>query len=298
MCLAPNEQCSKTASRWRRGDKMGSTFFSDFLCNKELGFGRNALFGELRWVLSISFVKTDEAQSPRVPVPFLKDPYEAIRQAYLVETKTPESPYTVALPTLLPDSIPPTHHAKDSVDSNTSGARSTPSDSTAPLSPDHLLTHALPTLVPSIRRTARMAVRVPPAMSPGLSASIAYVAAIVESLGLGEDAAILEGQQRVAPVMETAMGERLGLSYGALRRYEIALGEGRMPSVFEVGRPRGPPVQTPPSPEWSSGLLPVSLAPSIVPSPISSPMIPLTIPSPVASPATTETEGFLTELGA
>ncbi|GJY27860.1 hypothetical protein Tco_0403627 [Tanacetum coccineum] len=44
-----------------------------------------------------------------------------------------------------------------------------------------------------------------------------------------------------------------------------------------------------------SGMRP---APSIVPSPISSPMIPLTVPSPVASPATAETEGFLTELGA
>ncbi|GKD86896.1 hypothetical protein Tco_1358050, partial [Tanacetum coccineum] len=53
-----------------------------------------------------------------------------------------------------------------------------------------------------------------------------------------------------------------------------------------------------PSPEWSSGSLPISPTPSIVPSPISSPMIPLTISSPIASPATAETEGFLTELGA
>ncbi|GKA42525.1 hypothetical protein Tco_0735185 [Tanacetum coccineum] len=50
--------------------------------------------------------------------------------------------------------------------------------------------------------------------------------------------------------------------------------------------------------EWSSGSLLVSPAPSIVPLPISSPMIPLTVPSPVASPATAETEGFLTKLGA
>ncbi|GKA43590.1 hypothetical protein Tco_0736314, partial [Tanacetum coccineum] len=62
--------------------------------------------------------------------------------------------------------------------------------------------------------------------------------------------------------------------------------------------PLAPHVQTPPSPEWSSGLLPVSPAPSIVLLPISSPMIPLTVPSPVASPATVEAEGFLTELGA
>ncbi|GKG33306.1 hypothetical protein Tco_0433465, partial [Tanacetum coccineum] len=50
--------------------------------------------------------------------------------------------------------------------------------------------------------------------------------------------------------------------------------------------PPAPPVQTPPSPERSSGSLPISPAPSIVPSPISSPMISLTVPSPVASPAT------------
>ncbi|GKA91845.1 hypothetical protein Tco_0813770, partial [Tanacetum coccineum] len=59
-----------------------------------------------------------------------------------------------------------------------------------------------------------------------------------------------------------------------------------------------PPVQTPPSPEWSSGSLPISPSLFIVPSPILSPMIPLTVPSPVATPATAETEGFLTELGA
>ncbi|GJT84539.1 hypothetical protein Tco_1066256 [Tanacetum coccineum] len=113
------------------------------------------------------------------------------------------------------------------------------------------------------------------------------------------------------------MGEPLGLGYGALRRWEIVLGEGRMPSVFEVGQssgfvpkpkrpervsalrqttlttwidledgisyidvpaypPPAPHVQTLPSLEWSSGSLPVSPAPSIVPLPVSSPMIPLT----------------------
>ncbi|GKG04273.1 hypothetical protein Tco_0314660 [Tanacetum coccineum] len=52
------------------------------------------------------------------------------------------------------------------------------------------------------------------------------------------------------------------------------------------------------SPKWTSGSLPISLSPSVVPSPVSSPMIPLTVPSPIATPATTEIEGFLTELGA
>ncbi|GJT84268.1 hypothetical protein Tco_1058610 [Tanacetum coccineum] len=62
--------------------------------------------------------------------------------------------------------------------------------------------------------------------------------------------------------------------------------------------PPAPPVQTPPSPEWTSSLLPISPSPSDDPSPISSPMIPLTIPSLVATPAAVKTEGFLTELGA
>ncbi|GKA53493.1 hypothetical protein Tco_0746808 [Tanacetum coccineum] len=62
--------------------------------------------------------------------------------------------------------------------------------------------------------------------------------------------------------------------------------------------PPTPPVQTPPSPEWTSGLLPISPSHSDVPSPVSSPIIPLTIPSPIATPTTVEAEGFLTELGA
>ncbi|GKC23259.1 hypothetical protein Tco_1025409 [Tanacetum coccineum] len=61
--------------------------------------------------------------------------------------------------------------------------------------------------------------------------------------------------------------------------------------------PPTPPAQTPSSLEWSSSSLPVSPTPSIVPLPISSPMIPVTIPSPVASLVTTKIEGSLTELG-
>ncbi|GKE00206.1 hypothetical protein Tco_1388189, partial [Tanacetum coccineum] len=53
--------------------------------------------------------------------------------------------------------------------------------------------------------------------------------------------------------------------------------------------PPAPPIQTPPLPEWSSGSLPVSPAPSVVPLPISSPMISLTVPSPIASPVANPT---------
>ncbi|GKA66661.1 hypothetical protein Tco_0766469, partial [Tanacetum coccineum] len=187
-------------------------------------------------------------------------------KAYLVKTETPESPHTVASPTPLLDSTPPKRHAEDSVDSETSGARPTSSDFTTPLSPDHPLTHASPTLVPILRRTTRMAVRVPPAMSPGLSASIEKVVAMSNSTfhksrdkeeeeeddeedddeeedeeideSLDSDSESEEAEDE-APVVETAVGEPLGLGYEALRRQEIALREGQMPSVFEVGQGSG-----------------------------------------------------------
>ncbi|GJZ69874.1 hypothetical protein Tco_0633424 [Tanacetum coccineum] len=46
--------------------------------------------------------------------------------------------------------------------------------------------------------------------------------------------------------------------------------------------PPAPPAQTSPLPEWSSGSLPVSPAPSAIPSLNSSPMVSLTVPSPIA----------------
>ncbi|GJU95330.1 hypothetical protein Tco_1320086 [Tanacetum coccineum] len=54
------------------------------------------------------------------------------------------------------------------------------------------------------------------------------------------------------------------------------------------------PVQTPASPEWSFGSLPVSPSSSAVPTPVAS----AADSSPVASPATIEAESFLVELGA
>nr|GFD21987.1 hypothetical protein [Tanacetum cinerariifolium] len=62
-----------------------------------------------------------------------------------------------------------------------SGARSTSSDSIAPLSPDHPLTHTTPVLVPILHRTTRIAMRVPPAMSPGFSTGIIEVVAMSNS---------------------------------------------------------------------------------------------------------------------
>nr|GEV62779.1 hypothetical protein [Tanacetum cinerariifolium] len=349
--------------------------------------------------------QADGAQSSRVPVPLPKDPYEAIRQAYLVgtdtesepfegEAETPESPHNVA---------PTTWHVEESEGSGMSSMRSTSSDSTAPLSPDHPLTHTTPALFPILGRTACMAVRVSPMMSLGLSTGIAEVAAMFDSafhkseeddeveesldsdceskeaedegptaededptagdeglavgvegpddkshgmddesrglddeghnvesdgLGLEEEEAVPEGQQQAAPVVRTVVSMPLGLGYGVLRCRELALGEDHVYSTFEVGQGSGsapeperpervsasrqltlttwidskdnmvyidvpayplpaPPAQTPPSPEWTSGLLPILPSPSVVPSPVSSPMIPLTVPSSIASPVAT-----------
>ncbi|GJS95722.1 hypothetical protein Tco_0802690 [Tanacetum coccineum] len=384
-----------------------------------------------------SSTQADGAQISRVPVQLLKDPYEAIRQAYLDGTDTKSEPFEDPINTEtleLPLTITPP----------TSLSESTP-----------------PILVPILRRAARMAVCIPPAMSSGLSASMAEVAAMSESVfrkrfrssyesspfvspldlpsqkryrgtselvedseedvdeedeeieesmdsdSVSEDAvgegptaededpaagdegltsgvegpgmddesyglddesygmddesrglddeghgvesdglsmeekeeAVPGGQPQEAPVVGTAVSASLGLGYGALRRRQLALEEDHVYSTFEVGQgsrfalesgrpervsasrqptlttwtdpedgmvyidvpaypPPAPPVQTPPSPEWTSGSLHISLSPSVVPSPISSPMIPLSVPSPVATLATVETEGFLTELGA
>ncbi|GJX25700.1 hypothetical protein Tco_0231996 [Tanacetum coccineum] len=295
--------------------------------------------------LSSSSVRCLESSS-RVPVPLPEDPYEAIKQAYLdgtdtesesfehpVETETPESPLTIALPISLSESTP-------------------------------LF------LVPILRRTARMAVRVPPAMSSSLSTSMAEKRyrgtselvedseedddeedeeieesmnsdsvskdvddegptaededlAVgdegrgprhgledeghgVESDGLGleeEEEAVPGGQHQAALVVRTAVSAPLGLGYGALRRRELALEEdqptlttwtdpedGMVYIDVPAYPPPTPPVQTPPSPKWTSGSLPISPSPSVVPSPVSSPMMSLIVPSPIATPATAETE--------
>ncbi|GKB25136.1 hypothetical protein Tco_0864537 [Tanacetum coccineum] len=207
----------------------------------------------------------------------------------LVEIEAPKSPYTVAPPTSLPDSTPTT-------------------------------------LVPILHRTVRMAVRVPPAMSSYLYASIAEVAAMFASAFLEGDEDDEEEDEEIeessdsdsesedaedeGPSVEdedpTAGDEGLaaGVEGPGMRDESLSLGgdeaipEGQQRTTSVIETAVAPHVQTPSLPEWSSGSLPISLAPSVISSPILSPMIPLTVPSPVASPTTAETEGFLTELEA
>nr|GEX11746.1 hypothetical protein [Tanacetum cinerariifolium] len=99
-----------------------------------------------------------------------------------------------------------------------------------------------------------------------------------------EEDATPEGQWQVVLIMDTAMDELFGLGYEALRHRELALGEGSVPSKLKVGQssrvytdiltyvPPIAPVQTPPSPEWSSGSMPVLPSSLVVLSPIASPM--------------------------
>ncbi|GJR73209.1 hypothetical protein Tco_0085574 [Tanacetum coccineum] len=132
----------------------------------------------------------------------------------------------------------------------------------------------------------------------------------VKSLILGGEEAVPGGQQRATPVAETAMGQSFRSVpeserpeiVSTIRQTTLTTWMDSVDGIVYINvpayTPLAPPAQTPPSPEWSSGSLPISPAPSIFPSPISSPMISLIVPSPVASPATAEIEGLLTELGA
>ncbi|GKD26581.1 hypothetical protein Tco_1232795 [Tanacetum coccineum] len=134
----------------------------------------------------------------------------------------------------------------------------------------------------------------------------------VEGPGMDDKGYGLDDESRgIDDEGHSVKNDGLGLGYGALRRRELALEEGDVYSTFETDPedgmiyidipdypPLAPPVQTPPSPEWTSGSLPISPSHSDVPSPISSPTVPLTVPSPVATPAIVETEGFLTKLRA
>nr|GEU52362.1 hypothetical protein [Tanacetum cinerariifolium] len=106
-----------------------------------------------------------------------------------------------------------------------------------------------------------------------------------ERLGLDEEDVVPEGQQQVVLIVETVASEPLGLGYEALRRRELAVEEdqptlgtwldlkdGRVYTDIPSYAPPVALVQTPPSPEWSLSLLPVSPSSHVVSSPIASPV--------------------------
>ncbi|GKB40053.1 hypothetical protein Tco_0884995 [Tanacetum coccineum] len=309
--------------------------------------------------------QADGAQSSRVPRsrPLPEDPYEAIRKAYLdamdtesepfedpIDTKTPESPLTIAPPTSLPEKVaamsesafrkrfrssyeslpsfsPPDllsqkhyrgtselvedsdedddkedEEIEESLDSN---SVSKDAEDEGPIVEDEDPTTGDEGLAvgdegPDTNDE-----------SHGLDDEIRGLedeGHSVESDGLGleeEEEAVPGGQQQAAPIMGTAMSAPLGLRSAPESKRPKRVSASRQPTLTTwtdleddmvyIDVPAYPPptlpIQTPPSPEWMSGSLPISPSPFIIPSPISSPMIPLTVPLPVATPTTAETDG-------
>ncbi|GJW17951.1 hypothetical protein Tco_0025387 [Tanacetum coccineum] len=96
-----------------------------------------------------------------------------------------------------------------------------------------------------------------------------------ESHGLDDESQSLDDETTSKP---------LGLGYGATRHRALKSTKEIAPSTYEVGQstrvytdiltyaPPVAPVQTPPSPEWSLGSLPVSPSSLVVPSPIALPV--------------------------
>ncbi|GKB75322.1 hypothetical protein Tco_0942217, partial [Tanacetum coccineum] len=134
--------------------------------------------------------QADGAQSSRVPVPLPDDPYVAVKQARLVDTESEpeEAPYEAEELQSLGSRVPLMGEEFEAVEPSCTRTHSSHSsalsDSTTPLSPDHLLTHILPTPTPTCAsfpyRTTHMTVRVQPAMSPGYSARVTKVMALSE----------------------------------------------------------------------------------------------------------------------
>nr|GEZ12216.1 hypothetical protein [Tanacetum cinerariifolium] len=216
----------------------------------------------------------DKAQSSRVPVPLPKDPYEAIRQACLVgtdnesepfkgEDKTPKSPHIVP---------PPTCHVEESEGSGTSVWKRYKGTFELIMGTDSEEDE-------EVEKSSDFNSESEDREDEGPTAEDEDPAVgdeddeghSVESggFGLGEEEAVHEGQQRVVPVVGIAIDPKDDMVYIDVPVYP----------------PQAPPLQKPCSPEWTSGSLPISPSPSIVPSP----MISLTVPSSIASHVATST---------
>nr|GFA18595.1 hypothetical protein [Tanacetum cinerariifolium] len=232
--------------------------------------------------------------SPRVPVSFLEDPYKAIRQVYLVETDTesepfedpvateiPESPHTVRSPTLLPDSTPLTRQLRSK----------------------RILTRPV---------TARMAVRVPLAMSHGLSANIAErswgTSELVEDDEKEDDEEEDEEEDEDEKVDESSDSDSESedaKDEGSAAGDEGLAAKGEGPgqgygSIPEPERPkRVSALRQPTITTWidpKDGRVYIDVPTYLPPAPpIQTPLSPEWLS---ASPAMAEAEGFLTDLGA
>nr|GEY15827.1 hypothetical protein [Tanacetum cinerariifolium] len=210
------------------------------------------------YVDSKTITQADGAQSSRVPTPLPNDPYVAVREAQLVDIDTESEPEEA--PSEADESHPLGSRVplmgeefeafEPSGTRTISSHSSASSDSTAPLSPDHPLTHASPTptatRVSFHRRTARMVVHADREghglddEGHGLDDEVHGLndeGHCLEDEGPGsekEEEAELEGQQQEVLIVDISVSEPLGLGYRALRPHESALGEGLVPSTFEI----------------------------------------------------------------
>ncbi|GJX56215.1 hypothetical protein Tco_0286112 [Tanacetum coccineum] len=240
--------------------------------------------------------QTDGAQSSRVPTSLPNDLYLTVGQAHTpatidTESEPEEAPTEIEEFLLLVSRPPLTNEefeASEPSDTRITSSHSTASsDSTTPLSPDHPVAQTINTQ-PEFHTTA-----VPHGISELVkdtedeSSDSDTEGESLEDEGPGlEEEAAPEGQQQAVPVVDTTTDEPLSLGYGALRRHELALRAGLVPSTFEIGQnlvdgtvytnilidvpPIFVPIQTPPSPEWSSGSLPVSPSSLAVPTLVAS----------------------------
>ncbi|GJR74692.1 hypothetical protein Tco_0087057 [Tanacetum coccineum] len=206
------------------------------------------------------------------------DPYVAVRQAQLVDTET----------------------ESELKEAPSEAEKSQPLGSRVPFTGEEF-------------EASEQSVRAQPAMSPGLSASVTETMTLsdlafhtkteddkseADGVGSGseesgdksfdleeeEEEATPEGQQQTVPVEDTAVDEPFGLGYEALRRHELALGEGSVPSTFEIGQSSRSVLKHEEAERVSAFRQP-TLVTWVDPEDVS-PSFPV-VPSPIASPATT-----------
>ncbi|GJV86429.1 hypothetical protein Tco_1530367 [Tanacetum coccineum] len=249
-----------------------------------------------------------ETEVPR-PLLVVPSPVSSLDDLHLIVGQA-HTPTTVDTDSELEDAPSKTEEFKafDPSDTRITSSHSlASSDSTAPLSHDHPFTHTSPTPTSTRvlfhRRTARMAVCTQPTLSPGIEDSEDKGHGL-EDEGPGseeeeEEEAAPEGQQRAVPAKDEGsryVPEHEGAErVFAFRQPTIVTWvdpkDGRVYINILIYVPPVAPVQTPPSPEWSSGPLPVSP---------SSPAVPTLVASPVTTLAATiavDEDEFL-ELGA
>ncbi|GJZ21717.1 hypothetical protein Tco_0558756 [Tanacetum coccineum] len=222
-----------------------------------------------------------------------EDPIEMEETQPLSHRSVPLSPdYTLASPDYTLDTP---HSNEDSKSIEVSQTKiASPLGSTSPLSPNHPLTQTLPTFTPPqafyYRSIARMAVRTQPTLSPNISARVTEAIALSPSSFCKRVRGYGAARRRVLELAEgpTPSTFKVGQSSRNVPDKQTAdeITTPRLPvratwedivdvtvytNIECVMPPVRAPIQTPTSPEWSSGSLPVSPASLIVPSPVASP---------------------------